>query len=70
METLPLRLQEPTGLVELVGFHMQKRGKGYLTVASSAAPFSFCLQSFPASGSFQRWLDNITNSMAINVSKF
>ena len=25
---------------------------GYLTTSSSAAPFSFCLQSFPASGSF------------------
>ena len=24
----------------------------YLTISSSAAPFSFCLQSFPASGSF------------------
>ena len=24
----------------------------YLTIASSASPFSFCLQSFPASGSF------------------
>ena len=49
---------------------MQKRGRGYLTIASSAAPFFFCLQSLPASGSFQRWLDNITNSMAINLSKF
>ena len=28
----------------------------YLTVSSSASPFSFCLQSFPASGSFHiRW---------------
>ena len=26
----------------------------YLTISFSAAPFSFCLQSFPASGSFQR----------------
>ena len=25
----------------------------YLTISSSATPFSFCLQSFPASGSFQ-----------------
>ena len=25
----------------------------YLTISSSAAPFSFCLQSFPASGLFQ-----------------
>ena len=25
---------------------------GYLTMSSSAAPYSFCLQSFPASGSF------------------
>ena len=24
----------------------------YITISSSAAPFSFCLQSFPASGSF------------------
>ena len=24
----------------------------YLTISSSSAPFSFCLQSFPASGSF------------------
>ena len=24
----------------------------YLTISSSASPFSFCLQSFPASGSF------------------
>ena len=29
----------------------------YLTISSSAAPFSFCLQSFPASGSFPMcWL--------------
>ena len=29
----------------------------YLTISSSAAPFSFCLQSFPASGSFpMSWL--------------
>ena len=29
----------------------------YLTVLSSTVPFSFCLQSFPAAGSFQvRWL--------------
>ena len=29
----------------------------YLTISSSAAPFSFCLQSFPASGSFPvSWL--------------
>ena len=26
----------------------------YLTISPSAAPFSFCLQSFPASGLFQR----------------
>ena len=26
----------------------------YLIISSSAAPFSFCLQSFPASGSFPR----------------
>ena len=26
----------------------------YLTISSSAAPFSFCLQSFPASGSFPK----------------
>ena len=26
----------------------------YLTISSSAVPFSFCLQSFPASGLFQR----------------
>ena len=25
---------------------------GYLTISSSVTPFSFCLQSFPASGSF------------------
>ena len=30
---------------------------GYLTISSPAAPFSFCLQSFPASGSFPTsWL--------------
>ena len=29
----------------------------FLTISSSAAPFSFCLQSFPASGSFpMSWL--------------
>ena len=29
----------------------------YLTISSSATPFSFCLQSFPASGSFpMSWL--------------
>ena len=29
----------------------------YLTISSSASPFSFCLQSFPASGSFPTsWL--------------
>ena len=29
----------------------------YLTISSSVAPFSFCLQSFPASGSFpMSWL--------------
>ena len=29
----------------------------YLSISSSAAPFSFCLQSFPASGSFpMSWL--------------
>ena len=29
----------------------------YLTISSSATPFSFCLQSFPASGSFPvSWL--------------
>ena len=26
--------------------------RGYLTISSSATPFSFCLQSFPALGSF------------------
>ena len=29
-----------------------------LTIASSATPFSFCLQSFPASGSFQ-WVSSL-----------
>ena len=28
----------------------------YLTISSSAIPFSFCLQSFPASGSF-KWVE-------------
>ena len=29
----------------------------YLTISSSATPFSFCLQSFPASGSFPKVSD-------------
>ena len=31
----------------------------YLTISSSASPFSFCLQSFPASGYFPNSLENI-----------
>ena len=38
-------------LLEFAEIH---RGWCYLTISSSATPFSFCLQSFPASGSFQR----------------
>ena len=40
----------------------------YLTISSVAAPFSFCLWSFPASGSFQKcWLFS-TGSQSIGAS--
>ena len=45
----------------------------YLTISSSAAPFFFCLKSFPASGSFQMsWLftsdgQSIGNSASASV---
>ena len=41
----------------------------YLTVSSSATCFSFCLQSFPASGSFTiRWLKSWSFSFSISIS--
>ena len=41
----------------------------YLTVSSSASPFSFCLQSFSASGSFHIiWLKYQSFSFSINPS--
>jgi len=40
----------------------------YLTISSVAAPFSFCLWSFPASGSFQKcWLFS-TGGQSIGAS--
>ena len=39
-------------LLELVQIHVLLSWWCYLTISSSVAPFSFCLQSFPASGSF------------------
>ena len=39
-------------LLEFAQTHVYWVGDTILTVSSSAAPFSFCLQSFPASGSF------------------
>ena len=41
----------------------------YLTISSSATPFSFCLQSFPASGSFpMSWLfESGSQSIAASV---
>ena len=38
-----------------------------LTIASSATPFAFCLQSFPASGSFQ-WVSSL--HLAARVLEF
>ena len=44
-------------LLEFAQTHVYWVGDTILTVSSSAAPFSFCLQSFPASGSFpMNWL--------------
>ena len=46
----------------------------YLTISSSATPFSFCLQSFPASGSFPesalriRWTKYWRLSFSISLS--
>ena len=48
----------------------------YLTISSSAFPFFFCFQSFPASGSFPRsqsfasWGQNIGASASTSVSVF
>ena len=40
------------------------------TISSSAVPFSFCLQSFPASGSFQmsRFFDSEGQSIGVSAS--
>ena len=40
----------------------------HLTISSSAAPFSFCFQSFPASGSFQVSHFFASGSQSIGVS--
>ena len=41
----------------------------YLTITSSATPFSFCLQSFPASGSFpMSWLLFASGGQSIEAS--
>ena len=40
----------------------------YLTISSSAAPFSFCLQSFPASGSFP--MDYTSGTLHIRWPKY
>ena len=39
----------------------------YLTISSSASPFSFCLQSFPASGSFSMSRLFISGGQSIGV---
>ena len=39
-------------LLEFAQIHVHWNWWRYLTILSSATPFSFCLQSFPASGSF------------------
>ena len=39
-------------LLELAQTHVHQVSDGHPTILSSVVPFSFCLQSFPASGSF------------------
>ena len=41
-------------LLELAQTHVHQVGDASQTISSSVIPFSSCLQSFPASGSFQR----------------
>ena len=41
---------------------------GYLTISSSVALFSFCLHSFPASGSFQKSQFFESGGQSIGVS--
>ena len=38
--------------LEFVQIHVHWLGEGFLTISSSAASFTFCFQSFSASGSF------------------
>ena len=39
-------------LPELAQTHVHQVGDGHPTISTSVSPFSYCLQSFPASGSF------------------
>ena len=63
-------------LREFAQIHVEGEGRGYpnrrcyLTISSSAAPFSFCLQSFPASGSFPKSQLFASDSLGVLIKPY
>ena len=56
--------------------HVEQEGRGYLsrwcylTISSSATPFSFCLQSFPSSGSLPKSQLFTSSSLGVLIKPY